>query len=140
MTMRLGMGRRVSGEQSATVVITVRIIDEANMAENYREKCSPNRNEFLFCTGRLQYGPGVVETLTDEQVLVGLARHVRGDWGLVGRENWRANDTALKQRGRLASEFCVEGQRFLIVTEIDRSRTIILLPEGAPAPLAAQAL
>ena len=59
-----------------------------------------------------------------------LYRHQHGDWGDVGREDWQANERALKQGERLLSVYkTAEGTKFWIITEWDRSLTTILLPE-----------
>jgi hypothetical protein len=62
-----------------------------------------------------------------------LARHVQGDWGDVGDEDGKANDHDLVNEGRLLSIYHVNLQtrreKIYIITEWDRSRTTILLPE-----------
>ena len=59
-----------------------------------------------------------------------LYRHQRGDWGEVGREDWQANERALKQGERLLSVYrTADGTRFWIISEWDRSLTTVLLPE-----------
>ena len=63
-------------------------------------------------------------------IAAALDRHRRGDWGEVGRDDWRANERALKQGERLLSVYrTAEGTRFWVITEHDRSLTTVLLPE-----------
>ena len=63
----------------------------------------------------------------DLQVL--LARHHAGDWGDVAPSSVAANNAALTEHERLLSTYIVNGQKFWIITEADRSVTTILLPE-----------
>ena len=59
-----------------------------------------------------------------------LRRHMIGDWGDIDGEAWQANDEALMRKHRVVSSyFDRRFQRFMVVTEADRSRTTILLPE-----------
>jgi hypothetical protein len=59
-----------------------------------------------------------------------LRRHVIGDWGDLGAEDWEANYEAVTSGGRLLSAYVVrEGEQLWIITEADRSSTTILLPE-----------
>jgi hypothetical protein len=61
--------------------------------------------------------------------VLGLARHVRGDWGDLCPEDIQANETALLEGGRRFSAYGEGASRFLIITECDRSVTTVLLPE-----------
>ena len=59
-----------------------------------------------------------------------LYRHQRGDWGEVGKEDWRANGRALKHSERLLSMYrTAGGTKFWVISEWDRSLTTVLLPE-----------
>lgn len=59
-----------------------------------------------------------------------LMRHMRGDWGDVCDEDKQANDSALKNGGRILSAYTARnGTRFWVITEADRSATTFLLPE-----------
>lgn len=59
-----------------------------------------------------------------------LSRHARGDWGVVDREDWRANDRALVESTRLFSAYLLKGgTKIWIITEADRAATTVLLPE-----------
>lgn len=58
-----------------------------------------------------------------------LARHAQGDWGDVCSEDAQANETALREGGRLLSAYKLpDGERIWILTEADRSATTVLLP------------
>lgn len=64
-----------------------------------------------------------------------LSRHVKGDWGDLDGEDRQANDRSLKEGTRLLSAY--NDDRFprhgvatiWIITEADRSATIILFPD-----------
>ncbi len=51
-----------------------------------------------FALGRLLITPGARQTLVTARIdpFDLLARHVMGDWGLVGPEDWEANDDAAR--------------------------------------------
>jgi hypothetical protein len=68
--------------------------------------------------------------LSNEDVLLALSCHVRGDWGELGVEDKATNDRALVIGERLLSSYrTVDGMKFWIITEWDRSATTVLLPE-----------
>jgi hypothetical protein len=62
-----------------------------------------------------------------------LARHAKGDWGVVGRFDWQQNDRAVREGLRILSAYDVpvEGgrkERIWIITEWNRSVTTVLKP------------
>ena len=57
-----------------------------------------------------------------------LARHVAGDWGDVPPEDARENALSLRAGFRLVSSYPVGDGRIWIITEADRSSTLLLLP------------
>ena len=59
-----------------------------------------------------------------------LARHRAGDWGDLCAADARENELSLRQGLRLLSVYhAVDGTKFWVITEADRSATTILLPE-----------
>ena len=59
-----------------------------------------------------------------------LERHMIGDYGDVDDFDWKTNDLAWKYGFPvISSYFDRKKNRFLIITEADRSATTILLPE-----------
>lgn len=60
-----------------------------------------------------------------------LARHEVGDWGAIGAEDADANRRALEEGGRVLSVYELGSgrERLWIVTERDRSVTVLLLPQ-----------
>jgi hypothetical protein len=86
--------------------------------------------EPLFPPGELGITPAADEAVTLAECLECLGRHLTGDWGELDRfdadENWRA----LEEGRRILSCYRTgNGTRFYIITEADRTRTTILLPE-----------
>jgi hypothetical protein len=84
----------------------------------------------VFRLGRIVATPNARESLTQDDILLGIQRHQAGDWGDLTDDNRAANDRALAQGGRLVSAYqATNGMRFWLITEADRSATTILLPE-----------
>ena len=82
-----------------------------------------------FSLGRLVATPAALEGLTFDDINVALARHHRGDWGDVGKEDHAENELSLQQGFRLFSVYHgAHGTKFYIITEHDRSVTTVLLP------------
>lgn len=83
----------------------------------------------LFSLGNLHATPAVLMALSEGSVYKALARHLKGDWGTLSEEDKRANNLALGHGERLLSAYQYDNTRFWIITEADRSSTIMLLPE-----------
>lgn len=65
----------------------------------------------------------------DVNFLTLIARHARGDWGDVDDEDAETNQRAVMFGGRLFSVYDVSPtDRIYVITEADRSRTTMLLP------------
>ena len=83
-----------------------------------------------FSLGQLVATPNAINHIPNDEVLTALARHVRGDWGTLDKEDWDANEQALVRGGRLFSAYhSTQNVKFWIITECDRSVTTVLLPE-----------
>ena len=84
----------------------------------------------VFRLGRIVATPNALESITQDDILLGIQRHQAGDWGDLTDEDRQANDRALTQGGRIFSAYAaVNGTKFWIITEADRSATTVLLPE-----------
>ena len=82
-----------------------------------------------FPIGQLVATPGALDTVPPEDMQTALARHQRGDWGEVDKDDRRENDLSLEKGFRLLSAYRTrDGVKFWIITEHDRSVTTILLP------------
>jgi hypothetical protein len=84
----------------------------------------------VFRLGRIVTTPNALQSLTQDDILLGIQRHQAGDWGDLTDDNRATNDRALAQGGRIVSAYnAMNGTRFWLITEADRSATTILLPE-----------
>ena len=84
----------------------------------------------LFPLGQTVATPNALRHLTHADMLAGLKRHAAGDWGDLDDEDRHTNDRALQHGGRLFSAYhAMDGTKFWIITEADRSSTCVLLPE-----------
>ena len=91
----------------------------------------------MFKPGRLVITCGANTVLANEGTgyIIPLFRHLSGDWGDVCKEDKEANNQAVKDGGRILSDYTTKkGTRIWIITEAAdeagvRSATTILLPE-----------
>lgn len=87
-------------------------------------------DQMKFGIGHIYITANAMQVLAEEDTREALRRHMSGDWGDVGAEDWKWNDQALEQGTRLLSSYkSVKGEKFWIITEADRLSTTILLPE-----------
>ncbi len=99
------------------------------MPEDTNEQ-RPAAGDSKFLLGQVVATSTALATLPTQDVAAALDRHRHGDWGDVGREDWQANERALKYGERLLSVYhTADRTLFWIITEWDRSLTTILLPE-----------
>jgi hypothetical protein len=90
-----------------------------------------------FSPGKLIATPNALEELaySGQTHDFFLGKHVRGDWGDVGAEDWQANEQALVDGGRLLSTYkTLKGVKLWIITDAEdddghRAATTILLPD-----------
>jgi len=58
-----------------------------------------------------------VKTIASEDMQAALGRHLSGDWGDVGREDWQENELSLKEGFRLFSVYHDRnGVKFWVIT------------------------
>ena len=84
----------------------------------------------LFTLGRILATPAAREALGELNYssLDLLRRHMRGDWAEMDTEDQQANREAIVEEDRVFSAFTIQGIKFWVITEADRSATTILLP------------
>ena len=101
------------------------------MLEDQRRRKEPQPSEPRFSLGQVVATSTALAVLPTQDVAAALERHRRGDWGDAKREDWQANERALKQGERLLSVYHTadSSTKFWIITEWDRSLTTVLLPE-----------
>jgi len=88
--------------------------------------------EKSFPLGQIVATPGALMALqqSSQTPLEFLERHKKGDWGVVGQEDWALNDLAIEQGDRLLSAYhTLNGIKIWIITEGDRSVSTVLLPD-----------
>ena len=76
--------------------------------------------------------PGALEALREagQSAQEFLARHARGDWEEVGKDDAEENELSIEHGFRILSAYRTRnGKRLWIITEANRSATTILLPE-----------
>lgn len=86
----------------------------------------------IFATGQIVATPGALRLLEQHEILPTqlIARHIRGDFGIVPEEDADSNRSAIKHgRARILSSYQVGASRVWLITEWDRSLTTILLPD-----------
>jgi hypothetical protein len=82
-----------------------------------------------FLAGQVVITPGAKTLVSQQEALDALARHLTGDWGELDEHDWKQNDAALAYGFRLLSRYITSGGTvFWILTEHDRSKTTIFLP------------
>lgn len=91
---------------------------------------SVDSGQMKFGLGHIYITSNAMQVLTEPDTREALCRHMSGDWGDVGAEDWKWNDQALENCTRLLSSYrSAKGEKFWIITEADRLSTTILLPE-----------
>jgi hypothetical protein len=94
--------------------------------------------ERKFELGQIVTTPGALEACPPSRRWHCLARHARGDWGCVCKDDAAENELSLKEGFRLLSAYPIDpaqpckgfGDNTLwIITEADRSVTTFLLPD-----------
>ena len=81
-----------------------------------------------FDTGEILITTNAQEKLHNEDVFLALERHLNGDWGDCNDAN--LSYAAVINGGRLLSVYHdSNGAKFWIMTEADKSKTTVLLPE-----------
>lgn len=92
----------------------------------------PGLQPVQFVTGQVVATPGVLRLLEQHEISPTqlIARHARGDFGIVPEEDADSNWSAIKHgRARILSSYQVGAGRVWLITEWDRSVTKILLPD-----------
>jgi len=85
-----------------------------------------------FPLGRVVATPGALNALekAEQHPAEFLDRHVNGDWGEVPDADKQENELAVEQGFRILSAYTTSaGDKIWILTEADRSATILMLPE-----------
>ena len=79
---------------------------------------------------RLYITSNAAAAVSADELRKAIERHAAGDWGLLDEKDWRKNDQALRNGGRLFSVYAASnGKKFCVITRADRVVTTVLLPE-----------
>lgn len=76
--------------------------------------------------------PGALAALerAEQEPCEFIDRHAHADWGEVSKDDKQENEYAVEQGFRILSAYTTSaGERIWVLTEADRSATIMLLPE-----------
>ena len=93
-------------------------------------KRNPFARKLAFPLGAVRVTDGVEHALDPSDVVTGITRHARGDWGDVDEHDWKQNDYFVENGGQLLSQYTAKnGTLYWVITESNRSATTALLPE-----------
>lgn len=94
------------------------------------EQALPDTNQAKFPLGQLVATRNALDVLSQADILEGISRHARGDWGEICAEDRKENELSLVEGFRLMSVYrAADGTKFWVITEADRSATTVLLPD-----------
>jgi len=86
----------------------------------------------LFSLGNIYLTVGAQEELEESNQTANefLARHQKGDYGLICEDDRRENELSVKEGFRILSSYKTNADvKIWVITEADRSSTTLLLPE-----------
>ena len=93
-------------------------------------KRDPFARKLSFPLGEVSVARGAHEKLDPADIVTGITRHARGDWGDLDEDQWKQNDLSVNRESRLISQYTAKnGSWFWVITEADRSATTVLLLE-----------
>ncbi|MCA1623549.1 MAG: hypothetical protein LC778_07035 [Acidobacteria bacterium] len=90
-----------------------------------------NEKAILFSLGQVLLTLGAREALEESNQTANefLAKHQKGDWGIVCQDDKKENDFSVKEGFRILSAYrTARDVRLWVITEADRSSTTVLLP------------
>ncbi len=90
-----------------------------------------NESKVLFPLGNVYLTIGAREALEESNQTANeyLARHQKGDWGIVGKEDWKENELSVKEGFRILSSYRTsQNVKIWVITEADRTSTTLLEP------------
>lgn len=83
-----------------------------------------------FELGKVLTTAQVNEKVSLPDILEVIAKHSRGDWGIVSPEDAALNEEALTYGNRLLSAYDLDDVgKLWVITEADRSSTTVLFPD-----------
>ncbi len=91
-----------------------------------------NETAILFPLGNVYLTVGAKEALEESNQLPNefLAKHQKGEWGIICEDDKKENNLLVKEGFRILSAYKTAGDvKLWVITETDRSSTTILLPD-----------
>lgn len=77
---------------------------------------------------RLYIASDAAAAIPGDEMRKAIERHAAGDWGLLTEKEWKRNDCALRNGGRVFSIYeASSGQKFCVMTRADRAATMVSL-------------
>ena len=106
--------------------------DEKIFWLKFRRKLETLDEKFavLFSLGNVYMTIGAREALEESNQFPNefLAKHQTGDFGIIGKEDWKENELSIKEGFRILSAYKTKlGVKIWLITEADRSSTTCLL-------------
>ena len=86
------------------------------------------QNAPLFDLGDLYTTRQILEFLLTDEIVNLLRLHVHGQWGGLDPEDAAANHQGVRDGSRIFSSYYVRGRKIWVITEADRSSTLVLFP------------
>ena len=106
--------------------------EEKNFWLNFRQKLERlNEKALLFPLGSIYLTVGAKEALEEsgQNAFEFLSKHQTGDFGIVGKEDWKENEFSIENGFRILSAYKTKDDvKIWLITESDRSSTTCLLP------------
>ncbi len=91
-----------------------------------------NESAVLFPLGEVYLTVGAKEALEESNQLSNefLAKHQKGDWGIICEDDKKENELSVKEGFRILSAYKTDRDvKIWVITEADRSSTTVLLPD-----------
>lgn len=82
----------------------------------------------LMCTAAINAAMHEPDSSFELEVREAIAKYLGRDWGLCSKDDWSANDMAIKYGDRVMGSYQTSQGTVWIITEADRSYTTILFP------------
>ncbi len=89
-----------------------------------------NESGVLFPLGNVYLTVRAKEALEESNQLPNefLARHQKGDWGIICEDDRQENKLSVKEGFRILAYRTLQDVKLWVITEADRSSTTVLLP------------
>lgn len=86
--------------------------------------------DVLIIPARLVATPGVLSSMTEQEIMNSVNRHCQGDWGVVCDEDKATNDRSYLDKGMVMSVFYTisKGIKHYVITDPGHATTTVLLP------------